>query len=522
MRSMCAEGPPGAVNCQPLAMVDKQEESDLDLDDTMTEAPTSPQNQSPSISPPLSHDDQQMDEEVIAANKRTHEKEKEKEQIQSLKIQRTSDASSYRIVTNDKGMRSIHTRPQTPMHFKREPSNERSSRNGKRQQPRELNALLNDDHSKQAARVAKRRSTMASHCHDLDATNTPAGRKRRLSCSTKDADDTENNGINLRTRKASGSGAGGDNGDSNTSPASTSKRMRVEHTPVKSNGVAAAAQMHSTTPNRNDTPKRVRANSNSLSSNIVAASAVDTTATAVVALSTPRSNKSTTRRDKSKAAAAASTPRITQFFAQQKTSTPVPALNSNAAATATTIKASTPAPAPSPAPVSLMCDTCSIILSSVNELNFHKKSHELSCCIKCKKPIDTAENPISAHVVSCFLLDNKLSSDLLTRFLKVKVDLDRLTPVKIKQIQKNLQSNEAHNSNNDGSAKSSVNVDSSRGNAKSHNRESTANEPPDSGNRRKSKDKSRRDSGENAQNSSDGQNKSVDGKSDSGMFSVFL
>lgn len=140
----------------------------------------------------------------------------------------------------------------------------------------------------------------------------------------------------------------------------------------------------------------------------------------------------------------------------------------------------------------------------------------MKCCVKCKKAIDNDENPISAHVISCFFLDNKVPNDLLKRFLKVKVDLDRLTPIKIKQIQKNLQSNESQNLNN-ATAKSSDAVSRRNENAKSA-RESVK-EPAESANRQQSRDRSRRESTlatENAQNSTN--DKSTDGKNNQGRF----
>lgn len=87
----------------------------------------------------------------------------------------------------------------------------------------------------------------------------------------------------------------------------------------------------------------------------------------------------------------------------------------------------------------LKCDKCSEILSSRNELNFHTKSHEKQKCAKCNQRIDN-DNPatIRDHMISCLLLDNQIPKDLLARFLKVKVDLNRLTPTKIAQIQKRL------------------------------------------------------------------------------------
>lgn len=479
------EAPPNDLRSQPLELIDKHEESDLDMEDVITEPSTSPQDISPSTSPPpYGNQPQQADEDADKLVRSTNKKQKDKEQVQSLKIKRTSDSSSYRVVANGKEGHGAQTRPpKTPMNVNQDRPDtpiERNARsNGKRQHSKEVDSLLNDNDAKQAAPITKRRTTTAKQCLVSDASNGSAGRKRRLS--TKNAEDTEDARTTQRTRNSI---------DSTGTAATTSKRMRFEQNTAKSDGVADAAHSLSTTPKLNDTNKSTRANSKLLSSNIVAASAVNTAAIPMVSIapSTPRTNKSKNRQDKPKTPA--TTPRITQYFSQQKTSTPVLASNSNTT-TAQAVKAAA-------APSSLTCEKCSTILSSVNELNFHLKSHELNCCVKCKKPIDDAANPIGTHVVSCFLLDNKISNDLLTRFLKVKVDLDRLTPVKIQQIQKNLQANESQNMNGDTIAKSSAIVSSMRQeNAEKPRRESS---PTD----------------ENAQNSIN--DKSFDGKNSAGMI----
>lgn len=87
----------------------------------------------------------------------------------------------------------------------------------------------------------------------------------------------------------------------------------------------------------------------------------------------------------------------------------------------------------------LKCNRCIAMLNSQNELNFHLKSHANGRCAKCHIKIDN-DKPASVndHMISCLYLGNRLSKDLLTRFLKVKVDIKRLTPTKIAQIQKRL------------------------------------------------------------------------------------
>lgn len=509
----CTAGPPGDLNGQ-LSVNDKEDDSELDMDDVITEAPTSPQNLSPVTSPFPDDDDDDDDQHVvIAPNKRAHVKNNEKEQIQSVKIKRTTDASGYSIVPNDTDRRrSVHNRPKTPMHIKREPSPSRSEREHSRpkqhRKSRELIGLLYDvnDHSKQAGRISKRRSTMATH-HE---SNTPYrhDRKRRLSSASRDTIKIERTGISLRTHNSSGSG--GDIG--NDTITATPKRMRVDRSPVKSGGAAVVAQtIQNGTPKRNDASKittftQVR----SLVSNVVAAAAVDTTATPTVTISSPRTNKSSSIRQSKSRVISTTTTRITQFFS----STPLKLANTTPIpiSTSTPAIASASASAPTSATDPLKCDKCSTILNTINELNFHKKSHEMKCCAKCKKPIDTDENPIGPHVISCFLLDSKLPNDLLTRFLKVKVDLDRLTPIKIKQIQKNLQSNELQHVNNA--------IDKS--DVVSHRRESVI-MPPDDANRQQSKERSRRESmsaTETAQNSIT--DKSINGKNDHGTTLFFF
>lgn len=122
---------------------------------------------------------------------------------------------------------------------------------------------------------------------------------------------------------------------------------------------------------------------------------------------TPTNKATTKQRDKSKNSS--STPLITQFFSQA-----------------------------SP----LKCDDCPAILNSRNELIFHRKIHKLGRCTKCKETIDNTNHveSIQKHMISCLFLGNEIPRDYLNHLLKVKVDLDRLTPQKINEIQKNLQS----------------------------------------------------------------------------------
>lgn len=101
-----------------------------------------------------------------------------------------------------------------------------------------------------------------------------------------------------------------------------------------------------------------------------------------------------------------STPSITQFFAQK---------------------------------LQLECDKCAIILKTQNELTFHKKTHEKGHCSICMQPINTdIPKNVEKHMISCLFLNNKLSGEILSRFFKMKVNLERLTPEKIERIQKDL------------------------------------------------------------------------------------
>lgn len=426
---------PGDSTSQPLASVDKQEDSDEDMDDVVTQAPTSPQNLSP-LDDPNVDEDQQMETATAPVDTPAHKNGVGNKRIQSLKttIRRSTETASYCIVANDNETRSIQTRPKTPMKLisTDEPlpaPNDRSSK-AKRPYARELRELLHGNNSIQPGRVSQRRSTM-NQCFDLNALK-KSGRKRRMSCSSKNTDN-----------------------DTVTTP----KRICVELDPV-SKSVANNHQKAHDTPKKSNvnksTPTQVNSNgSGSLRSNFVAAADVDTTVSAVVSLSTPRTKKSqiANRRDKSKMN---NTPRITQFFTSAVSSTPTLDLAPVGTTATATAQASSP----------IKCDTCSIILGSHNELNFHIKSHEMKCCVKCKAAIDN-ENPISNHMISCFLLNSKLSNDKLTRFLKVKVDLDRLTPVKIQQIQKDLLvAPQNLNSNQNGTANGAAVVFSQRGNTK--------------------------------------------------------
>lgn len=107
------------------------------------------------------------------------------------------------------------------------------------------------------------------------------------------------------------------------------------------------------------------------------------------------------------------------------------------------------------------CDKCSKILNSRNELNFHMKSHTMKKCVKCRKQIDN-ENPasIQSHVISCLLLDNKIQTEQLTHFLKVKVDLNRLTPTSIAEIQENLEKSHKSKKQKDKTEKSTTIISS--------------------------------------------------------------
>lgn len=85
------------------------------------------------------------------------------------------------------------------------------------------------------------------------------------------------------------------------------------------------------------------------------------------------------------------------------------------------------------------CDTCVVILKSQNEVNFHNRIHKKGRCMKCKKTItDDSIDNMHKHMISCLFLSNRLSNKCLTRFFKLKVGVDRLTPDEINNIQKTL------------------------------------------------------------------------------------
>lgn len=88
---------------------------------------------------------------------------------------------------------------------------------------------------------------------------------------------------------------------------------------------------------------------------------------------------------------------------------------------------------------SIRCDKCAVQLKRPIESDFHVKVHEHGRCIKCKKSIKS-DNPanIHKHMISCLFVSKKFPKERLNRLLKAEVCLDRLTPNKIKEIQKNL------------------------------------------------------------------------------------
>lgn len=459
---------PDGSKSQSFVMIEKQEDSE-DLEDCMTEAPQSPQSPLSDLQP-VSNEDQPAVAEMSVQNKRANGKYVEMEQ------ELCTTEADQGVTVNVKEKRNIQNRPKTPMNFTVTASSTQSKLNAKAKRPlsKELKSLLLDN-SNQPGRISKRRSTMASHTFEPVISSTP-GKKRRLSYSLKDADNTGSVGASLRQR----------NHDDGTGNDSTTKRMRIERSPVKPNDVAQAIG----TP-KPPTPTQMNTNHSALNS-VVVASVVAKNAIATVNLSSPQTKQSANRRDKSKAI---TTPRITQFFTPKSPSI--------------TTATSTAAP--------LKCDQCSIILSSRNELNFHVKSHELNCCVKCRNAIDN-DNPISNHVISCFFLDNKVPNDTLTRFLKVKVDLNRLTPTKIKQIQKNLQRNEPEQYQNGDATVSSRSENTKNRRESSQNRRGSLKEPPENTDRRPS-NRSQRESTETVQH-----DKSIDGKKNSAhlMFSFLF
>lgn len=470
-----AESPPRDTERQSLAMFDEQNDGDVNMDDVITEAPRSPQELSPPLTPAISGGDdgddndndhqQPMDVEngMIVPNTHCHESNvANREPITPVKIKRISIDQSF-VIEKNSGP------PKAPVNAAKEShtsSNERNSKS-KKTSSKELKNLQFEGVNK-AGRVIQRRLTMATHISECALPNT-SGRKRRLSYSSKKINDVvcidAPNGNDVRS--------------------STTKRMRLE-----SDAVAAPAT--NTQKRTNATKPVIPAHMNSRSS-LISNVAVDVTATATVCLSpSPQLNKSSKRRNKSTNATA--TPLITKFFTH-KTSTPIQSTSVAIPSHPSSSSSSLSSP--------LMCNKCSKILTSRNELNFHLKCHELKCCVKCKKAIDTA-NPISTHVISCLYMGNSVPNENLNRFLKVKVDLNRLTPNKIKQIQKNLQCKDAALSRGD--------ISTNRDNQKEATENADCRSSSNAGSRRDSTASIT----ENAQNSIN--EKLVNGKNDHGKF----
>lgn len=100
------------------------------------------------------------------------------------------------------------------------------------------------------------------------------------------------------------------------------------------------------------------------------------------------------------------------------------------------------------------CNKCLVILKSHNELNFHSKIHKNGRCKQCKQTVDTGNaDDIAKHMISCLYTRNELPIDFLIHMLQMKVDLKRLTPGKIDEIQKGLT---AGTKNDDASRKTVI------------------------------------------------------------------
>lgn len=95
------------------------------------------------------------------------------------------------------------------------------------------------------------------------------------------------------------------------------------------------------------------------------------------------------------------------------------------------------------AQATLKCSTCSVILKSQKELDFHLSIHKKGQCTACRQYIRGEHaDTVQMHMISCLFLDNELPVDYLTHLLKVKVGVNRLTPTKIDEIRKNLSKTE--------------------------------------------------------------------------------
>lgn len=272
---------------------------------------------------------------------------------------------------------------------------------------RELEALKTDQVV--AGRISNRRSTMASNRVEVPVTPVKTARKRHLSVHETCDDNrmqtdaaNENTPITLKRMRI-------EHGIDTTSNKNVKKSILLvlsngasQQTPNKITPAKSILQQNQTKAYASPTTGGSTAKHSLLSSTASSPS----TATAATNKATPQAQRVSSRPITS------TTPRITQYFARNPMH---------------------------------RCGHCALVLSSAKELKFHNQSHSRKQCVKCRKRIDnTKPSSIHNHVITCLFLNNELPKNAVKHFLKVKVDLNRLTPRKIAEIKRNL----SHSSKN--------------------------------------------------------------------------
>ncbi|XP_055316825.1 nucleolar protein dao-5-like isoform X2 [Sitodiplosis mosellana] len=382
------EKPPD--NVQNVNAVDKQEEEEEedDLDDTMTEAAPSPDSA------------EIIEAETVSVPVR---EQQETERGRDKDLDREKERDRERRSNGRSGSRS-------------------KDRNDLWEIERCVPSLSHaDDNNGEAVPIASRirirRQTML--VEQISSPKPAKPTKRRLSAMTERVSETDSNrnrssaeivnetAPNKAKRIRFSDGVPEKQAPSKSIPEPVTRP--IESTPKQSKHSSNHAKSTPVTSNRKNSTAPGKSTPSSTTTTTKTTTAASTTlltpgkSTAVLG----PANKSTPK-NRDKKSKGPSTPLITQFFSQS-----------------------------SP----LKCDNCSAILNSRNELNFHAKIHKRGRCIKCKETIDNNNiaDSIHKHMISCLFLSNEIPKEYLTHLLKVKVDLDRLTPRKIDEIQRSLR-----------------------------------------------------------------------------------
>lgn len=377
--------------------IGKEEEMEEDFDDTVTEAAPSPgmqetieelQSQPEPISVPVHEQQPQPQPEPEPQLERGREKERTRKDDEKKDKERVCEHRS----------RSNHRR------------DSRSKEDKERWEFVSPQVVNNDDKGDSvpiASRIRIRRQTTVG---DRPSSPKPAkATKRRMSVMDRLPDDSNRNRSEIV----------------NDTVSTRAKKMRLssgasdkETTPKKVSSRSTESTQKQTTNSKDAKPTFVTSNHN-MSTAPEKMSTITATTSATPARSiTPVLGTKSAQKPRDKKSKSASTPLITTFFSQT-----------------------------SP----LKCDTCPAILNSQNERNFHAKIHKRGRCTTCKQTIDNNNSmeSVHKHMISCLFLGNQISQDYLTHLLKVKVNLDRLTPDKINDIQKSLNPTTVNCNTND-------------------------------------------------------------------------